>query len=33
MQIRTAHAADLPQILNIYERARRFMVQTGNPTQ
>lgn len=33
MQIRTAHAADLPQLLNLYEQARRFMVQTGNPTQ
>ena len=33
MQIRPAKAADLPQILNIYEQARRFMAQTGNPTQ
>lgn len=33
MQIRTAHAADLPQLLNLYEQARRFMVKTGNPTQ
>ncbi len=31
--IRKAEVADLPQILEIYERARAFMRETGNPTQ
>ena len=33
MEIRQATAADLPQIMDIFEQARRFMRQTGNPTQ
>lgn len=33
MEVRRATAADLPQIMEIFERARRFMAQTGNPTQ
>ena len=31
--IRKANLSQLPQILSIYERARAFMAQTGNPTQ
>lgn len=31
--IRTAQLSDLPRILQIYDHARRFMAQTGNPTQ
>lgn len=31
--IRNAEAKDLPVILEIYANARKFMVQTGNPTQ
>lgn len=33
MQIRKAEMKDLPQILLIYERARQFMRETGNPHQ
>lgn len=33
MKIRTAIQEDLPAILSIYERARAFMKETGNPTQ
>ena len=33
MHIRTAVPADLPTLLDIYETARRFMVENGNPTQ
>ncbi|MCQ2449776.1 MAG: N-acetyltransferase [Clostridia bacterium] len=33
MHIRPAKIDDLPQILSIYETARRFMRQSGNPTQ
>ena len=31
--IRTATAADLPEILSVYACARTFMAQNGNPTQ
>ena len=31
--IRTAQNGDLPQILKIYDRARRFMAENGNPYQ
>ncbi len=31
--IRTAQSDDLPQILKIYDRARRFMAENGNPDQ
>lgn len=31
--IRPAKAADLPEILAVYERARRFMRENGNPNQ
>lgn len=31
--IQKATAADLPQILKIYENARAFMAQNGNPNQ
>lgn len=31
--IRTATDGDLPQILHIYGRARRFMAENGNPDQ
>lgn len=31
--IRNAKREDMPQILAVYERARAFMRQTGNPTQ
>lgn len=33
MKIRLASVADLPTLLEIYETARRFMVENGNPTQ
>ena len=33
MNIRQAAVCDLDGILGIYERARRFMAETGNPTQ
>lgn len=33
MQIRLATNADLPTLLTIYETARRFMAENGNPTQ
>ncbi|MBE6656498.1 MAG: N-acetyltransferase [Ruminococcaceae bacterium] len=33
MQIRKAKASELTEILAIYERARGFMRETGNPTQ
>ena len=33
MQIRKAGLEDLTQILRIYERARQFMRETGNPNQ
>lgn len=33
MHIRTAVPADLPVLLMIYETARRFMIENGNPTQ
>lgn len=33
MEIRKANLQDLEQILKIYEYARRFMAETGNPTQ
>ena len=33
MTVRLAEAGDFETILKIYERARRFMAETGNPTQ
>lgn len=33
MNIRTATLADIPALLDIYDTARRFMVENGNPTQ
>lgn len=33
MEIRRATPADLPEILSIFDRARQFMAETGNPTQ
>ena len=33
MQVRQAKENELPRILAIYERARAFMRETGNPTQ
>ena len=33
MEIRKATTEDLPQLMEIFARARRFMAQTGNPTQ
>ncbi len=33
MQIRMAKESDLPGMLAIYERARKFMRETGNPDQ
>lgn len=33
MKIRHATEADLPEMLKIYERARRFMAEHGNPRQ
>lgn len=32
-KITLAESKDLPRILQIYERARRFMKETGNPSQ
>lgn len=31
--VRPAKTEDLPRILQIYDRARRFMAENGNPTQ
>ncbi|PWM45026.1 MAG: N-acetyltransferase [Clostridiales bacterium] len=33
MKIRNAHKNDINKILSIYEKARNFMMQNGNPTQ
>lgn len=33
MTIRSATAADLPELLRVYDRARQFMREAGNPTQ
>lgn len=33
MKVRLAEERDLPVILRIYDRARRFMAENGNPTQ
>ena len=33
MQIRIAKTEDLPAIMALYEQAKRYMKQTGNPTQ
>ena len=33
VRIRRAETADLPEILPIYEKARAYMAQTGNPRQ
>ena len=33
MQIRPATAADLPQLMEIFAGARRFMAEHGNPSQ
>lgn len=33
MKIRRAKLEDLPQMLLIYQRARQFMKETGNPNQ
>lgn len=33
LQIRTAEAADLGRVLEIYAAAREFMIRTGNPNQ
>ena len=33
MTIQTAALCQLPQILELYQQARRFMAQQGNPTQ
>ncbi|MDO4323329.1 MAG: GNAT family protein [Lachnospiraceae bacterium] len=33
MQIRKTKLEDLDEVMQIYDRARRFMAQTGNPTQ
>ena len=33
MKIRKSTVEDLPRILAIYERARKFMAETGNPRQ
>ena len=33
MQIRQAKIEDFPQILALYDRARAFMAEHGNPTQ
>ena len=33
MEIRNARAEELSEILDIYERARTFMKENGNPTQ
>lgn len=33
MEIRNATQADMPEILSVYERARAFMRESGNPDQ
>ncbi|HBC38030.1 MAG TPA: GNAT family N-acetyltransferase, partial [Porphyromonadaceae bacterium] len=33
MRIRSSQPADLPQLMQIYETARRFMQETGNAGQ
>lgn len=33
MQIQKAELKDLPQMMIIYQRAREFMRETGNPDQ
>ncbi len=33
MEIRKTSPQDLPRVLEIYDRARRFMAESGNPTQ
>ncbi|MBQ7800817.1 MAG: GNAT family N-acetyltransferase [Oscillospiraceae bacterium] len=33
MTVRLAETRDFPDILKIYDRARRFMAENGNPTQ
>ena len=33
MEIRQAKLADVPSIMRIYEKARVFMENSGNPTQ
>ena len=33
MIIRKSQITDLPKIMQIYERARQFMAENGNPTQ
>lgn len=33
LTIRTAAAADQPQLMAIYRTAQEYMLQTGNPTQ
>lgn len=33
LSIRKAELSDLPQILDVYEYARKFMAETGNPGQ
>ena len=33
MEIRQAKLADVPSIMRIYEKARGFMENSGNPTQ
>ncbi len=33
MQIRASQKEDITAIMRIYEKARAFMDQTGNPTQ
>lgn len=33
MRIRKTEPADLPRVMEIYARARRFMAETGNPNQ
>lgn len=33
MEIRLTTQSDIPQILNIYAKARSFMAEHGNPTQ
>jgi hypothetical protein len=33
MKIRNATSADLPTLMGIYERARKWMAESDNPTQ
>ncbi len=33
MKVRKAEMADLPAILEVYARARKYMAENGNPTQ